>query len=217
LAVTLTLAPFGLKWSRQLRPAAINYSANVYYIKSGYNTKIAYGDLVETRTGAGNFGYIGAYTPGDSHVLGVFYGLLPYYDTALQQWVNKRFYNGGTEVPSADLACWVIDDPTAVFTAQLGNANASNPGNILDRGGNIDIANNSLPNAAGISTAFLDATTYNNTTATLPLRIVGISQMFQSGYNPVGSFNTPVQANQPTNNYLDVVLNTSEFRTSTGI
>lgn len=214
---TLTLAPFGLKWSRALRPAANNYSANVYYIKKGYTSAIGLGDLIETRTGSTNYGYVGIYTAGDSHSLGVFAGLLPYYDTTLQLWVNKQWYSG-SENPSGDLQCLVIDDPTAVFTAQLGGVNASNPGNILDRGGNIDLAQNGAPNAStGISTAYLDATTYNNTTATLPLRIVGISQMFQYGYNPVTSYSLPTITGQPNNNYLDVVLNTSEYRTSTGI
>lgn len=214
---TLTLSPFGLKWTRQLRPAAINYSANVYYIKKSYASAIGLGDLVETRTGSGNYGYVGIYTAGDSHSLGVFAGCLPYYDTVLQQYVNKQWY-AGTESPSGDIPCLVVDDPTAVFTAQLGGSNASNPGNILDRGGNIDVAQNGAPNTTtGLSTAYLDATTYNNTTATLPLRIVGISQMFQYGYDPVNSYNLPTAAGQPTNNYLDVVLNTSEYRTSTGI
>lgn len=214
---TLTLAPFGLRWTRALRPAANNYSANVYYIKKGYASAIGLGDLVETRTGAGNFGYIGIYTAGDTHSLGVFAGCLPFFDTVVQQYQNKQWYSG-TENPSGDIACLVIDDPTAVFTAQIGGTDASNPGNILDRSGNIDLAQNGSPNTiTGISTAYLDATTYNDTTATLPLRIVGLSQMFQAGYDPVNQFYLPTQAGQPTNNYLDVVLNTSEYRTSTGI
>jgi hypothetical protein len=214
---TLTLAPFGLRAVRQLRPTSANYSANVYYIKKSYASAIGFGDLIETRTGSGVYGYVGIYTAGDSHSLGVFAGCMPYYDTVLQQYVNKPWY-AGTESPSGDIPCLVYDDPTMVFTAQLGGANASNPGNILDRGGNIDLAQNGAPNTTtGMSTAYLDATQYNNTTATLPLRIVGISQLFQPGYDPVGSFYLPTAAGQPTNNYLDVVLNTSEYRTSTGI
>ena len=214
---TLTLAPFGLRPVRALRPAANNYSANLYYIKKSYASAIGFGDLVETRTGSGNYGYVGIYTAGDSHSLGVFIGCEPYFDTVLQQYVNKQWY-AGSESPAGDIPCWVIDDPTAVFTVQIGGTNASNPGNILDRGGNIDLAQNGAPNTTtGISTAYADATTYNNTTATLPLRIVGVSQMFQPGYNPVSQFYLPTAAGQPTNNYIDVVLNTSEYRTSTGI
>lgn len=213
----LTLSPFGLRPLRNLGAQAPTYQANIYYIKKGYGSAIGFGDLVETRSGSSVYGYVGIYTEGDTHSLGVFGGCLPYFDTTLQQTINKQWY-AGTENPSGDIACWVYDDPTMVFTAQLGGTNASNPGNILDRGGNIDVAQNGVPNTAtGVSTAYLDATSYNNTTATLPLRVVGISQMFQYGYDPVGSYNLPTQAGQPTNNYLDVVLNTSEYRTSTGI
>lgn len=138
---TLTLAPFGLRPIRALRPAAGNFSANLYYIKKSYASAIGFGDLVETRTGAGVYGYIGIYTAADTHSLGVFGGCLPYFDTVLQQVVNKQWY-AGTESPSGDIPCLVYDDPTMVFTAQLGGTNASNPGNILDRGGNIDLAQN---------------------------------------------------------------------------
>lgn len=214
---TLTLAPFGLRPSRLLQGAAPTYQANLYYIKKGYGSAIGFGDLVETRSGAGVYGYVGIYTEGDTHVLGVFAGCMPYYDTVLQQYVNKQWYSG-SENPSGDIPVWVYDDPNMVFTAQLGGSNASNPGNILDRGGNIDVAQNGSPNTStGVSTAYLDATQYNNTTATLPLRIIGISQNFYPGYDPVSSYYLTTAAGQPTNNYLDVVLNTSEYRTSTGI
>lgn len=214
---TLNLVPFGLRPSRQLQGAAPTYQANLYYIKKSYASALGFGDLVETRSGSGVYGYVGIYTAGDSHSLGVFAGCLPYFDTVLQQVVNKQWY-AGTESPAGDIPCLIYDDPNMIFTAQLGGSNASNPGNILDRGGNIDLAQNGAPNTTtGISTAYLDATTYNNVTATLPLRIVGLSQMFQLGYDPVSSYNLATAAGQPTNNYLDVVLNTSEYRTSTGI
>lgn len=215
---TLTLSPFGLRPTR-LGPSAASptYQANLYYIKKGYTSAIGFGDLVETRSGSTVYGYVGIYTAGDTHSLGVFGGCLPYFDTVLQQVINKQWY-AGTENPAGDIPCLIYDDPNLVFTAQIGGTNASNPGNILDRGGNIDLAQNGSPNTStGVSTAYLDATSYNNTTATLPLRIVGVSQMFFLGYDPVSTFNLVTAAGQPTNNYLDVVLNTSEYRTSTGI
>ena len=215
---TLTLAPFGLRPVR-LGPsaAAPTYQMSLYYIKKGYSSAIGFGDLVQTLSASGSYGYMQIYTAGGPRALGVFGGCLPYFDTVLQQVVNKQWY-AGSENPSGDIACMVYDDPSMVFTAQIGGTNASNPGNILDRGGNIDLAQNGSPNTStGVSTAYLDATTYNNTTSTLPLRIVGISQMFQLGYDPVSTFNLPTSAGQPTNNYLDVVLNTSEYRTSTGV
>lgn len=214
---TLTLAPFGLRPTRLLQGAAPTYQANLYYIKKGYGSAIGFGDLVLTQGSSTNYGYIGIYTETGTHTLGVFGGCLPYFDTVLQQVVNKQWYSG-SENPSGDIPCLIYDDPTMVFTAQIGGTNASNPGNILDRGGNIDVAQNGSPNTStGISTAYLDATSYNNVTATLPLRIVGVSQMFQLGYDPVSTYYSWAQSGQPTNNYLEVVLNTSEYRTSTGI
>ena len=214
---TLTLAPFGLRPTRLQYGAAPTYQANLYYIKKGYASAIGFGDLVLTQGSSTNYGYIGIYAAAGSHTLGVFAGCMPYFDTVLQQVVNKQWYSG-SENPSGDIPCWVYDDPAMIFTAQIGGTNASNPGNILDRGGNIDVAQNGAPNTStGISTTYLDATTYNNTTATLPLRIVGVSQNFFLGYDPVSTYYSWAQSGQPTNNYLDVVLNTSEYRTSTGI
>ncbi len=210
---TLTLAGFGLRPAQNFLGAAPTYQANVYYIKKGYATAIGFGDLVETRTGSTAYGYVGIYTAGDSHSLGVFAGVMPYYDTVLQQYVNKPWW-AGTENAAGDVACWVVDDPFAVFTVQIGGTQSGvNPATNLLRGGNIDLALNGSPNTStGISTAYADATTYNNTTATLPLRVLGLSQMFQPGYDPTLNY-----ATQPTNNYLQVRLNTSENITATGI
>jgi hypothetical protein len=208
---TLTSAPFGLRWTRSLLPSAPNYAPNKYYIASGYTPKIGFGDLVIT-TSTG--GAIQIYAAGGSRSLGVFMGCLPYFDTTLQQVVNKQWY-AGTETPADVVECWVIDDPFAVFTLQVGNTNANNPITRALRGGNIDLAQNGAPNTStGVSTAFADATTFASTTATLPLRILGLSQMSFLGYNPANptNFSTP-----PTNDYIDVRLNTSEMMTATGL
>jgi hypothetical protein len=206
-----TLAPFGLRWTRNHQSSAPNYAPNKYYIASGYASKIGFGDLVITATSGGP---VQIYAAGGSHSLGVFAGCLPYFDTTLQQVVNKQWY-AGTETPADVVECWVIDDPFAVFTVQVGGTSANNPILRTQRGGNIDLAQNGLPNTStGMSTAYADATTYNNTTATLPLRYVGLSQMAFSGFNPVSG---TVFSSPPTNDYIDVRLNTSEQMTATGI
>jgi hypothetical protein len=212
----LTLAPFGLRWTRNLLPSAPNYAPNKYFIVKGYASAIGFGDLVETNTGGANFGSVKIYTAGDSHTLGVFMGCLPYFDTALQQYVNKQWY-AGTETPGDVVECCVIDDPFAIFTMQVGGVSGNNPIGRLMRGGNIDVAQNGTPNTAtGMSIAYADATTYNNTTATLPLRILGQSQMGFPGYNPA-NVNNFIAATAPTNDYIEVRLNTSEHLTATGI
>lgn len=210
---TLTLAPFGLRPVRRLDGSAPNYQQNVYYVKNAYATSLGFGDPVLTLTGGSNTGYVGAYTAGSTHILGVFAGLCGYFDTNFQQWQNRPGYTSAVTPPTGqDVPVWIIDDPQAVFVAQLGTTSANNPGTVAMRGGNIDMVIGT-PTTAGYSTSYLDSNSYNNTTATLPLRIVGISQEFFPGFDPTQ--NTPTS--QPTNNYLEVVFNTSEFRTATGI
>ncbi len=211
---TLTLAPFGLRWTRSLLPSAPNYAPSKYFIEKSYASKIGFGDLVITGTGTTHFGAVQIYTASGTHSLGVFAGCLPYFDTTLQQSINKQWY-AGTEVPADVVECWVIDDPFAVFTIQVGAGTTYNPMTRLQRGGNIDLAQNGLPNTStGMSTAYADASTYNDTTATLPLRVLGLSQMAFAGYNPANptTFSSP-----STNDYIDVRLNTSEMMTATGI
>ncbi len=207
---TLTLSPFGLRPARLLGGQAPNYQANVYYIQNGYATAIGFGDPVITSSSPQ--GYVTPYTAGTSHILGVFAGLLPYFDTTFQQVVNKPGYAGTEKPPTGiDLACWVIDDPNAIFTAQIGGA-SHNPSVIANRGNNYDMIIGT-PNSQGYSTSYIDATSVN-TTSTLPLRMVGFSQNFFLGYDPTLY---PPATTRPTNDYIDVVFNTTEYRNTTGI
>jgi len=211
---TLTLAPQGLLWSRNLLPAAPNYSANTYFIEKGYAVAIGFGDLVITGTSSTHYGSVQIYAESGTHALGVFVGCLPYFDTTLQQVVNKQWY-AGTETPADVVQCLVIDDPFAVFAIQVGAGTTYNPMTRLQRGGNIDVAQNGSPNTStGVSTAYADAASFNYTTATLPLRVLGLSQRAFPGWNPANSttFSSP-----PNNGYIDVRLNTSEILTATGI
>jgi hypothetical protein len=205
---TLTLAPFGLRWSRQRRASAGNFQANVFYIKKGYASAIGFGDLVCTGT-SGNQGYVVPYVEGGSAVLGVFAGFpYPYFDTVLNAYSLKQWW-AGTESPNADVACLVIDDPDAVFVAQV----SGGPTVQADRGLNIDVTGNGAPNTTtGLSTGALDYT-QKGTTSTFPLRIIGFSQMAFPGYDPTNPLT------QPTNNYAEVILNpgASEWSTGTGV
>jgi hypothetical protein len=205
---TLTLGPTGLSYIRNRRSLSPNYQANTYYIKQGYASAIGFGDAVSTLTG-GNVGYIGPYLSGlGNPVLGVFVGVQPYYDTVLQQTVNKRWW-AGTESPSADVACWVIDDPDAIFLAQI----SGGPLTLANSRQNIDLTGNGAPNTYGVSTAALNYSTLA-VTSTLPFRIIGPSTMGAPGYDPTQQFNS-----QPTNGYAEVIMNpgASEFNIGTGI
>lgn len=203
------LAPFGLKPIRSLQANSATQGGNVYFIKKGYASAIAFGDPVIT-LGSGNIGYVGQYVETGTHVLGVFGGIVtPYYDLTLQQPITKSFW-AGSENPSGDVPCLIYDDPYLVFLAQV----AGGPITQANRGGNIDIIGAGAPNIFGGSTAALDFASYNNTTATLPFRIVGISSFGMFGIDPtnVNTYGAPT-----ANNLVEVVMNTSEFKTTTGI
>src|SRR5579859_1439248 len=114
---TNLLAPFGLIYSRNLLGAAPPYQMFNGKIKNGYGSKIGVGDVVQTGTG-GNQGYviIGAANP--SNILGVFRGVLPYYDTNLQgtaHGLNASYITAAAPPTGVDIDCAVIVDPLAVY------------------------------------------------------------------------------------------------------
>jgi len=206
---TLTLSAFGLRPTRLLTGAAPTFQMNVYWISQTYATAIGFGDPVIRQS----TGYIAPYTAGTSHVLGVFAGLQPYFDTTLQQVIGGKNWYSGHEVAGGPIACWVYDDPRQIFVAQVDTSNANNPITIANAGGNIDMVLPAPNSTTGISSAYLDASTWNVTTSTLPFRVLGPATNFYLGFDP--TTNTPTS--QPTNNYAEVVMNTSEYQTSTGI
>lgn len=206
---SLTLAPQGLLPNRSLNDNAPNYSQATRFIKKGYATAIGFGDLVETQF-AGNVGYIQIYTAGDTHALGVFAGC-EYYDTVNAKWTfNNNWPTGGVSTPG-DIRAFVIIDPRQVYTIQV----SGGPATVANIGQNCELTGNGTVTAAtGISTAAVLGSSFA-TTATLPLRVVGISTRFFVGYDPVFT-NPELGSTFPTNNYVDVVLNTSEFTQTTG-
>ncbi len=209
--MTTVYAPTGLMPVRSQQQNGPNFSPNLYYIKQGYATAIGLGDLVYTGASSSQ-GYVVKYTAAVAHTLGVFAGLAgPYFDTVLQQSVNKQFW-AGTESASQDVACWVYDDPFMVFSIQ------SSGGPVLyatDRGLNAEITDGGVNTATGLSRMGL---LYSSVavTATLPLRIVGTSQQAQGGIDPTAPLASHILAAN-TNNYALVKLNTSEMLTALGI
>lgn len=169
---TNTLAPNGLLWSRNRMGGAPTVQAQAYYIKKGYSgSNISIGDLVRTGNGT-NQGYVVISALGDTSGLGVFAGVLPYYDTVFQQ--TAHGLNGSYQTssnPSGDVPCLVISDFLAVFRVQM----SGGPWVVSYRGQNINwlTGTNGAPNGAGISTLGVDATTIG-TSNTLPLRLEGV-------------------------------------------
>lgn len=158
---------------------------------------------MKTGTG-GNLGYVVLATSSDTAFLGVFAGVLPYYNTATQatayglngSWVANTTSDG-------DVPCLVVSDPQAEFIAQVNGGTYDQSW----RGKNINFVNasNGAPNAAGISTLVLDYSTLN-TTNTLPFRILGSAGVVGGPMNP-----------NNTNPWIIVKSNLSEMFNTTGI
>ena len=188
---TNTLAPNGLSASRNYLSGANTYQANQATIQRAYGSNIGMGDLVN-RSG----GYVILGTTGAANELGVFNGVLPYYDTTFQS--TNYGLNGAyqtTLLPPAgiDLQCTVYMDPWITFIAQV------NGGPFVQSwvGQNINFTagTNGVPNSSGRSVLSLDGSTVATTTS-LPFRII------QEVLPPTGG------ALGNTNPWIEVTLNT---------
>lgn len=205
----LTLAPQGLLANSHLEGAVPTYAQSVRYIKQGFTSAIGFGDLVRTQF-SGNVGYITIYAASDTHSLGVFAGC-EYYDLVNAKWTfANNWPSGGVSTPG-DIRAYIITDPDAVYTIQV----SGGPATLANVGQNCELTGNGSPNTTtGISTAAVLGSSFANT-ATLPLRVISISTRFFPGYDPVAT-NPILGSTFPTNNYVDVVLNTSERYQTTG-
>lgn len=197
----------GLLFSRNRRNASPTYQGNKYTIKQGYATKIAIGDVVASDSV--NKGYV-ILAPDNrvaQGVLGVFGGVLGYFDNTAQQQAYglNGAWPGANANASGDVTCLVYDDPDDVFRAQV----LGGPWLQSWRGNNIDWVGgtNGAPAASGISTLQLNGASVANT-ATLPFRIqelVGVSGGPQDPAN--------------TNPWVEVCINfgMSEFQAGLGV
>lgn len=198
-----TLAGYGLVFSHNRRVGSNTYQANPYTIKKGYASNIGFNDVVQSGAG-GNQGYVTLAPDNAAAVLGVFVNVVPYFDATLQY--MGYGLNGSYSVnsnPTTDVGCLLIDDPDAVFRVQM----SGGPFTQAMRGQNIGwkAGSNGAPNASGISTLVLDATTISES-ATLPFRIVGVTGI-------PGTVQDPGNTN-PT---ILVCMNTAENLNSAGL
>lgn len=202
---TNLLAPNGLSPAREYIGAAGNYQLNQATIQRGYGSAIGMGDFVKRVSG-----YVVLATTADTSDLGVFGGVLGYYDTNLQAvgyGLNGSYITAASPPSGVDIQCLVAMDPFQTFIAQV------NGGPFLQSwiGQNINFTSgtNGAPNIAGRSTLSLDGSSVA-TTATLPFTIVQeVLPPTGGGLPSSGSGNPAVLGN--TNPWIEVRLNTSNM------
>ena len=159
-------APFGLRPIRMIGGGDFTGGQDRFSIASSYNTSLYQGDLVEPLTN----GTIGRKAAGESDpVLGVFNGCrYTNPTTGTPTWANTY----QQPIAASDIYAFVVCDPNVVYEIQADDTFPT-----TDLFGNFDIVDNSPEGDvnSGISHLELDVTT-GNTTATLPLKAIGISE-----------------------------------------
>lgn len=201
-------APNGFSFVRNYYSAAPTYQTSVYQISSTNANSFGKGDVVKGLS----TGFIDRSLTSDTVFLGVL-DRIEYFDSTLQA---KQFRNAWL-APSSALAgsvlAYVIDDPNAVFGAQVGGS-ASTGLAYADVNTNINFGGNAAPNTkTGISVAYADQSTLA-TTATLPFRVVNVPQNLGGNpvtAGPIGNDSTAAY------NYAEFLLNASQIKSTTGV
>ena len=172
-------APFGLKPVRMMSGAPYSGGQSRYRIASGATTPIFQGDLV-TQLTAGVLGRHAA--TGTVPIVGVFNGVS--YTNSEGEQIFSNYYPGS--ITSSDIFASVIDHPNVVFEVQC---NAAFP--VADLFGNFDIVDGSPvgDTKSGRSNTECAVST-GNTTASLPLKVLDISE--DPDNSDVGSTDTNV-------------------------
>lgn len=173
-------AAFGCKPVRMMGGAPYSGGQSRYRIASGVTTPLFQGDLVTQLTA----GVLGRHVAtGTVPIIGVFNGV-SYTDPTTGEQVFKNYYPGS--ITASDIIANVIDDPDVVFEVQ-----ADDTFPVADLFGNFDIVDGSTvgDTNSGRSNLELDVTT-GNTTVTLPLKALDVSQ--DPDNSDVASANTNV-------------------------
>ena len=172
-------ASFGLKPVKMIGGSPYNGGQTRYRIAANYGTSIFQGDLVMQVTGGGvEIHAVGGTVP----LVGVFNGC-SYTDPTSGEQVFSNYYPASTN--ASDIIANIIDDPMVVYEIQADEAFP-----VADFLGNFDvIKTNAGSTKTGISGDEVDVST-GATTATLPLKVIDISQ--DPNNQDVGSSNTNV-------------------------
>ena len=158
-------AAFGMRPVGRIGGMPFTGGQSRYRIAADYGTSIFQGDMVMQVTGGG----VEVHADGGTvPIVGVFNGC-SYTDPTTKEQKFSNFYPASTN--ASDIIAFIIDDPMVIFEIQC---NAAFP--VADLLGNFDIVYTSAGSTTtGISGAELNVSD-GNTTATLPLKAIDISQ-----------------------------------------
>lgn len=198
-----TNAPFGLRPIAG-KGAPPNFELDIMYILGSNNTAIYYGDLVKRLS----TGYIAQWTATTavSQCAGVFMGC-EYLSSSRGVMVRNAFWPGSDAASTTVIKAHILPISQAAqyeFVIQTDATGAA----ITDIGQNVDVAMGTGSTIRGTSGMYVDMST-QNTTATLPLRIVDI---WGTATGPLGRGNVGPGADNTTNPtpYNWVVVRTNQ-------
>lgn len=162
--MSATAAPYGLRPVNLIGGQPYAGSTRMIKIANAYAANLFYGQPVSVNTSGVVIAETGTSNVAATGVVGVFVGCT-YTDPNLKYKVFKQYWPTGTV--ATDAMAYVVDDPDVVMQAQANGAVAQTA-----LGANIGFGTSAGDTNTGNSTTPL-ATGTLNTTATLPLRIVG--------------------------------------------
>lgn len=159
-----TASPYGLRPVNLIGGQPYAGSTRLIKINNAYAANIFYGQPVSINSSGVVVADTGTTTVAATGVVGVFVGCT-YTDPNLKYKIFKQYWPTGTV--ATDAYAYVVDDPDVVMQIQADDAVTQ-----ADLGANIGFSTFSGDTATGNSETSADAASIN-TTATLPLRIVG--------------------------------------------
>lgn len=159
-----TAAPYGLRPVNLIGGQPYAGSTRLFKINNAYAANIFYGQPVSVNASGVVIAETGTSNVAATGVVGVFVGCT-YTDPNLKYKVFKQYWPTGTV--ATDAYAYVVDDPDVVMQVQADEAVAQTA-----LGANIALVTSAGDTATGNSTTAADGSSVN-TTATLPLRIVG--------------------------------------------
>lgn len=159
-----TAAPYGLRPVNLIGGQPYAGSTRSIKIANAYGSNIFYGQPVSVNASGVVIAETGTSNVAATGVVGVFVGCT-YTDPNLKYKVFKQYWPTGTV--ATDAYAYVVDDPDVVMQVQADEAVAQTA-----LGANIALVTSAGDTATGNSTTAADGSSVN-TTATLPLRIVG--------------------------------------------